>query len=510
MVLFNTSVSCIFVQSDEQVSKDKILEYFITSIVYSNRFLLPVVTKPLAQEIKYGSKGCMINITSEVHSPNFCSNVKNETECILKTVNKTGSPVCKWDYTGQGIQYEIVAGTAFIVIYTFTGIPLGGLADRYNRKIILSIAIFVWSAATILTGLMKTYWHLVLLRFLLGIGQAGCTPFAVSIISDYFATNVRGTAIGIYNWGLYMGYSLAYALGDFIVGLNINGQGWRWVFLLGGMPGIILAAVVLFSLKEPVRGEMDDPQTSNPEDEQRDEEDEPLLTAAAYKEDGRIITVNENSRCSKFCVTLKIFLRPSLLLLLLAGSIRNAGGFVWALNTQPFFETIGQTRRQIGSYMSWIPLVGGSLGVLFGGLISDLVVKRYGTYMRLAVLIVSQILAAPFAAGALWLHTPLAYFSLIPSNVIGEIFVSVALVVVVELVPSKLRSLSVAIYLFVITNIGGNAPLLVPIVQKALEKSYSKILAFRSKIVIFHFKTIFQCCNMEHCNKKFLLLAVLS
>ncbi|CAD5115834.1 DgyrCDS4772 [Dimorphilus gyrociliatus] len=452
-----------------------------------NRFLLPVVSKPLAQEIKYGSKGCMSNSTLKLPSDDFCSKIENKTECIYKQINGSESYVCEWGYTGQGVQYEIVAGTAFIVIYTFAGIPLGSLADRYNRKIILSIAIFVWSVATVLTGVIRKYWQLVLLRFLLGIGEAGCTPFAISIISDYFHTNVRGTAIGVYNWGLYMGYSLAFTLGDFIVDLNINGQGWRWVFILGGLPGVVLSGIILLSLKEPKRGDSNSNSSQTSDEQSYDEldnEDEPLLAAAVCKEDGHIVTINENKRFSQFLSAVKVFLRPSLLLLLLAGSIRNSGGYVWAFNTQPFFESLGQTRKQIGTFMSWIPLVGGSLGVLFGGLLSDLVVKRYGTYMRLAVLIVSQILAAPFAAGALWLHTPLAYFSLIPSNVIGEIFVSVALVVVVELVPSNLRSLSVAIYLFVITNIGGNAPLLVPVVQKALEKSFDKILALRITLTL--------------------------
>lgn len=424
----------------------------------------------------------MVNSTSKLPSSDFCSDISNETECILKRLNDTGNTVCKWSYTGQGIQYEIVAGTASIVVYTFMGIPLGILADKYNRKIILSIAVFIWSMATILTGLIKTYWQLVLLRFLLGIGQAGCTPFAVSIISDYFSANVRGTAMGFYNWGLFMGYSLSFVFGDFIVGLNINGQGWRWVFLLGGMPGVILAALILFSLKEPKREATEVEQTVD-ENVQGDGEDELLLTAAAYKEDGQIIAVNENSRFSKLCSALKVFLRPSLLLLVVGGSFRVAGGYVWSLNTQPFYETLGQTRSQIGSYMSWIPLVGGCFGALFGGFISDLLVKRYGTYTRFAVLIVSQLLAAPFAAGAVWLHTPLAYFSLIPSSVTGEMFESVGIVAIVELVPSNLRSLSIAICQFIFSNVGGNVPLLVPVVQKALEKSFSKILALRSKII---------------------------
>lgn len=87
----------------------------------------------------------------------------------------------------------------------------------------------------------------------------------------------------------------------------------------------------------------------------------------------------------------RAFLSPPVLMLCIAGSIRNAGGYVWGANTQLFFQNQQQTSKQIGSYMSWIPLVGGSLGAFFGGFISDRVVKKRGIPARMAVLVVSQV-----------------------------------------------------------------------------------------------------------------------
>ncbi|GCB84383.1 hypothetical protein scyTo_0024926, partial [Scyliorhinus torazame] len=77
---------------------------------------------------------------------------------------------------------------------------------------------------TLLMGFVKRYWHLLILRFGQGISEAGCTPFAVSLIMDYFPKELRGSAMGFYNWGIYAGYSLSYAVGNYVTRANILGQ----------------------------------------------------------------------------------------------------------------------------------------------------------------------------------------------------------------------------------------------------------------------------------------------
>ena len=76
----------------------------------------------------------------------------------------------------------------------------------------------------VLTGLAQQYWQLAALRFGVGFGEAGCTPFATSLLADYFAPELRGTALGVYNWGIYFGYSLAYAVGNYITEADIMGM----------------------------------------------------------------------------------------------------------------------------------------------------------------------------------------------------------------------------------------------------------------------------------------------
>ena len=110
--------------------------------------------------------------------------------------------------------------------------------------------------------------------------------------------------MGVYNWGIYTGYSLSYALGNFITEANINGQGWRWSFIIAGIPGIILGLVILLTVREPRRGGANRPATNG-------ESPTPINQPALSSKD-------------KFRQMTK-FIRPSILLLWLASSIRNAG-----------------------------------------------------------------------------------------------------------------------------------------------------------------------------------------
>ncbi|XP_046379348.2 MFS-type efflux pump MSMEG_3705-like [Haliotis rufescens] len=438
-----------------------LLAYLLNQL---DRYMLAITAKPMAQEIRYGDQACMVNTTFTTAAVvGVKCNGTTSGDCT-SIHSQNGSAVCKWDYNGQGYEYQLVAGPVFILIYTFMGIFIGFAADMYNRKILLAICLIFWSVMTLLTGAINEYWQLVILRFGLGMGEAGCTPFAASLLTDYFSASVRGLALGVYNWGIYMGYSLSYAIGNFITLANINGQGWRWAFYISGIPGLILGVLIIITLKEPAR------HVVQPANEQ-----------------GGLIQSERPSILQKLGKTLKPFLSPSLIMLCVAGSIRNAAGYVWAYNTQPYFVMIGQTKEQIGTYMSWIPLVSGSIGVVVGGFISDRVVKKRGLYARVLILVASQIIAAPFAAGTLFLNPPGAFISQIPTYIIGEMWVGVTLAVLVELVPSNVRAGAVAVYLFIISNVGGNVPLLVPYIQSSFEaRGFTKVQALRGSLYILY------------------------
>ncbi|KAK7095407.1 MFS-type efflux pump MSMEG_3705-like [Littorina saxatilis] len=436
-----------------------LLTYLLNQL---DRYMLAITSQPLAREVHFGDKACAINETlpDNVTARAVC-NATAEASCVL-------SKDCTWDYNGQGLEYQILAGPVFILVYTFAGIFISFAADMYNRKNLLAACLIFWSVATVLTGLVKEYWQLVLLRFLLGFGEAGCTPFAVSILTDYFPSKLRGLVIGIYNLGIYSGYSMSYALGNFITLANIMGQGWRWSFYISGIPGVVLGVLILATVSEPARRVAPGPSETSGGGQ-------------------RIKDVSEMTACQKLTSTLKPFATFSVVLLCLGGSVRNAAGYVWAYNTQLYFEAMNQTPTQIAMYMSWIPLVAGSIGVILGGQVSDFVVKRMGIIARVLVLTVSQLVAAPFAAGTLYFTAPTSYIMQIPTYIIGEMWVGVALTVLVELVEPQFKTSAIAVYLFIITNIGGNVPLLVPPIQHAFEKVGSmKADALRDALYILY------------------------
>lgn len=147
-------------------------------------------------------------------------------------------------------QLGLLSGLAFALLYSTLGIPIARLADRTNRVNIISISIFVWSLATVLTGMARNFTHLLLARVAVGVGEAGCSPPAYSLLADYFSRDRRTTAFSIYSMGIYGGVFIGYLVGAFVAEYH----GWRAAFWVVGLPGILMALVVKATLREPLRG----------------------------------------------------------------------------------------------------------------------------------------------------------------------------------------------------------------------------------------------------------------
>jgi len=146
-------------------------------------------------------------------------------------------------------QIGFLTGTSFAVFYALLGLPIARLADRSNRVNICSVALVVWAGMTAACGLVANYLQLVLARVGVGVGEAGGSPPAVSIISDYFPAQSRGTALGLYNLGVPFGMLLGFVVGGVINDL----YGWRTAFIVAGLPGIALALLTKLTIREPVR-----------------------------------------------------------------------------------------------------------------------------------------------------------------------------------------------------------------------------------------------------------------
>lgn len=157
-------------------------------------------------------------------------------------------------------------GTAFGVFYGLFGIPLGKLADSWNRVRLISLGLTLWSSMTMFSGFSRSFGQLAGARIGVGVGEATAGPSAYSLISDYFPKRQRATAIAIYTSGLYIGGGLSLFIGGAVVkqwnlafptGSGPLGLvGWQAAFLAVGLPGLLLALWVS-TLREPIRGLID-------------------------------------------------------------------------------------------------------------------------------------------------------------------------------------------------------------------------------------------------------------
>lgn len=147
----------------------------------------------------------------------------------------------------------ILTGTSLAFFYVFMGFPLSWLIDRSNRRNIISLSIIGWSIMTVCTGLSRTFWQLMGSRIGIGIGEAGGTPGANSIISDYFPAASRPMALTIFSLGAPIGAYFASATTGAIADMH----GWRAPFLWLGAPGVLLGVVIYLTVKEPRRGQLD-------------------------------------------------------------------------------------------------------------------------------------------------------------------------------------------------------------------------------------------------------------
>ena len=138
---------------------------------------------------------------------------------------------------------------AFTLIYAFVGLPLGKLADKFERRKILSVGVLIWSVFTAASGLANSFWQIFALRLGVGIGEASCAPAANSLIGDYFPATKRAKATSVFMLGLPVGLALSF----YVSGAVAKEYGWRSAFFVAGLPGL-LCVIFAFFIREPIRG----------------------------------------------------------------------------------------------------------------------------------------------------------------------------------------------------------------------------------------------------------------
>lgn len=161
-------------------------------------------------------------------------------------------------------EISLVMGFAFAIFYVTMGVPIARLSDSRSRKSIIAVGMLLWSAATAMCGLARSFWQLFLARVGVGVGEATLTPAAYSMIADSFPAHKLGRAIAVYSTGVYVGAGLAGVLGGWAV-QTISRAGavdvpvfgtlhpWQLTFIVVSIPGLLLVAILGATVREPTR-----------------------------------------------------------------------------------------------------------------------------------------------------------------------------------------------------------------------------------------------------------------
>lgn len=155
----------------------------------------------------------------------------------------------KSDLTLTDTQLGWLVGPAFVIIHVVFQLPLARLADRWNRKNMIAVAMGLWSLLTVAAGYAKTFPMLLITRMGVGITEAGCSPPLASLLSSYFSPQQRGKAMSIFTVGAISGIGAGMLLGGFL-GREF---GWRVALIATGIPGVVLALIFFLTVREPAR-----------------------------------------------------------------------------------------------------------------------------------------------------------------------------------------------------------------------------------------------------------------
>ena len=325
-----------------------------------------------------------------------------------------------------------LSGFAFVFFYTLAGIPIARWADHRSRRLIITLAVSVWSLMTAASGLAKSFSQLAAIRVLVGVGEAGGTPPSHSLLSDYFPQDKRATALGLYSWGVYVGSALAFLAGGYLV----QNYSWRIAFYLVGLPGVILALLVWFTVKEPPRGQAE-------------------LGAA-------------NLEPVSFKETLRFLMsRPSFNYIVLGSSVQSLSGYGIITWGPTFLSRVhGMEWVDIGITLGWVVGLAGCAGAALGGKLSDKLGSRNAAwYMRLPAM--ESLLGIPFAVGFVLIDDQqLAILCFIPFYLLGAMYVGPMHAMIQSLARVRMRATASAILLFSVNMIGlGIGPLLVGVLN---------------------------------------------
>lgn len=340
-------------------------------------------------------------------------------------------------------QLGILSGIAFALFYATLGVPIAWLADRWNRRNIIAIALALWSAMTALCGFAGNFGQLLAARVGVGIGEAGSSPPSHSIIADLYPPAQRASALAIYTLGITVGAGAGTILGGSIAYYF----DWRTAFFVVGIPGILLAVIIRLFAVEPPRGMSD--------------------AAQAVSADSPTIRAGFAS----------IWSNPAARHLVLGVTLTSLIGYGLTFWGPPYYiRSFGLDTRQIALILAPILMTAGIIGTVGGGRLADWCAKRWGLHTQSWMVAILKTIGLPFVFG-LYLFGDVywalgAYFValLFQSCYLGPTFALLQ-----GLAPLRMRAVWAAITLLVINLIGlGLGPTAIGMLSDAFEPRFGE------------------------------------
>ena len=350
----------------------------------------------------------------------------------------------KMEFGASDTQMGLLSGLAFALFYATLGIPVARLADRWSRRNVLAISMTTWSAVTALCATATGFWHLLLLRIGVGIGEAGGTPPSQSLLADYFPPEKRAFAQGV----LATAPNIGILVGLFGGALIAEAYGWRSVFLVFGIPGVLLAILIQLTIKEPLK-----------------------VSASASEEGVGLFATLDN-----------IFRLPSFAHIMVGVGFTGIAGYGLGVWSPSFLVRVhNMSLVDAGLYLGLIGVFGGGLGTISSGLLVDRLARRDKRW-QLWLPAIGIFLALPTQlAFLLWpaehrlvmgdVDVPFALVFMGLSAVFASFWIAPSYAAVQNLVPQYWRTQASALMLLAINLLGmGLGPLLVGMLSDLLSQ----------------------------------------
>ncbi|MEO1038205.1 MAG: MFS transporter [Pseudomonadota bacterium] len=354
-------------------------------------------------------------------------------------------------------QLGLLGGIAFAALYSTLGVPIAWLADRTNRTWIITIALTVWSGFTALCGLAQNFMQLFLARVGVGVGEAGGVAPSYSLIADYFPPEKRARALAIYSLGIPIGSAFGVVAGAQIAGGAMGEDlDWRAAFIIVGVAGVLIAPLFKLTVREPKRGGLDPVKPKKPAADAGPVPAEGAAAEAVAAGGEPAKAPDQADEKASFWAVLSLLSKkPSFWFLVLGASCSSMMGygvFFWlpSFFARSFDLGIIDTGWLFGSVLFF----GGTLGILFGGILGD----RLGAAKKSAYAIIPAIaffLTFPMYVAGVLSPTPViaVILFLIPTG-LGLAWLGPTLSAFQHLAPPNMRAMASAIFLLVNNLLG--------------------------------------------------------